>query len=101
MSDEWEMFLAEHGDDITETVHGNMRRDVNLFDIEDGTHAGWCKDRLGVLIVLTEEEAEGLVSEDWRVQQGYSVHPVFKEFFGRLIQDMTFRALEARSDPEI
>jgi hypothetical protein len=29
------------------------------------------------------------------------VHPVFKEFFGRLIQDMTLRALDARSDPEI
>ena len=66
MADEWETFLTEHGDDITSTVHDNMRREANLFDIEDGTHAGWCGDRLGILVVLTEEEAEGLVSEDWR-----------------------------------
>lgn len=101
MADEWETFLADHGDDITSTVHANMRREANLFDIEDGTHAGWCGDRLGILIVLTEEEAEGLVSEDWRAQHGFIVHPVFKEFFGRLIQDMTLRALDARPDPEV
>ena len=86
MADEWETFLTEHGDDITSTVHDNMRREANLFDIEDGTHAGWCGDRLGILVVLTEEEAEGLVSEDWRAQHGVIVHPVFKEFFGRMIQ---------------
>ena len=62
MADEWETFLTEHGDDITSTVHDNMRREANLFDIEDGTHAGWCGDRLGILVVLTEEEAEGYLS---------------------------------------
>ena len=99
MSDEWETFLAEHGEDIASTMHANMRREANMFDIEDGTHAGWCGDRLGILVVMTAEEAEGLVSEDWRADHGFIVHPVFKEFFGRLIQDMTLRALDARTDP--
>ena len=59
MSDEWETFLAEHGEDIASTVQANMRREANMFDIEDGTHAGWCGDRLGILVGMPAEDAGG------------------------------------------
>ena len=96
MDSEWDEFLAEHGDDITTTVRESFSKNAHLFDMEDGTHAGWCEDRLGILIVMTLDEVEGLASEEWRMQEGAARHPVFKEYFGRAVQDMALRALDAR-----
>ena len=96
MGTEWETFLAEHGDDITATVRESFSQNTHLFDIDDGTHAAWHKDRLGILIVFTEDEAEHLATESWRLQEGFASMPAFREFLGRMIEDLTSRALENR-----
>ena len=96
MSAEWEAFLTEHGEDIQSSVTESLIKNARLFDMEDGTPAGRCEDRLGILIVMTLDEVEGLASEEWRMHEGAARHPVFKEYFGRAVQDMAVRALDAR-----
>jgi len=98
--DEWDAFLAEHGEDINTAVAESFAKNAHLFDIDDGTHAAWHGDRLGILLVLTEEEVETLASEEWRLKEGFATWPAFREFLGRLVEDLTSRALESRFSPE-
>ena len=93
---DWDLFLAEHADDIQTSITENLVKNAHLFDTNDGSHAGWSNDELGVLIVLTEEEVEALASEDWRIEEGFANHPSSREYFGRLIQALALRALEAQ-----
>ena len=92
----WDLFLAEHAEDIQTSITENLVKNAHLFDTNDGSHAGWYNDELGVLIVLTEDEVEALASEDWRIEEGFANHPSNREYFGRLIQDLAIRALEAK-----
>ena len=100
MDSEWEAFLAEHGDDITTTVRESFSKNAHLFDINDGTHASWYDNQLGILVVFTEDEAEHLASEEWRLKEGFASMPAFREFLGRMLEDLTARAVESRfGDP--
>ena len=100
MDTEWDAFLAEHGDAITPTVRESFTLNTHLFDINDGTHAAWHGNRLGALVVFTEDEAEHLASEEFRLREGFASMPAFREFLGRMLEDLTTRAVESRfGDP--
>ena len=51
-------------------------------------------------MVFTEDEAEHLASEEWRLKEGFASMPAFREFLGRMLEDLTARAVESRfGDP--
>jgi len=100
MTTEWDAFLAAHGEDITSTVRESFSQNSHLFDINDGTHAAWHDNQLGLLVVFTEDEAEHLASESWRLKEGFATMPAFREFLGRMIEDLTSRAVESRFGEE-
>ena len=100
MSNDWEAFLAAHGEDIQSSVTESLIKNAHLFDINDGTHASWYDNQLGILVVFTEDEAEHLASEEWRLKEGFASMPAFREFLGRMLEDLTARAVESRfGDP--
>jgi len=53
----WEHFLANEGDSIATEVAENLRESRHLLDINDGTHASWDSNRLGVLLVFNSQDA--------------------------------------------
>jgi|TARA_R110002020_G_scaffold25087_2_gene81655 hypothetical protein len=51
---EW---LESEGDDIAESVYKELKMRAGRFEVEDGSHASWVEDDLGILIVLPFEHA--------------------------------------------
>jgi len=96
MAEEWDVFVAEHGEEVNVALRESFERNGHLYDINDGTHASWHEDSLGVLVVLTQEEAETLASEQWRISEGFATMPAFREFLGRFIEDLVSRSVESR-----
>ena len=59
----WELFLEQQGSSIQKEIYQELEASVNLFDVQDGTHAKWTDEEiLGLLIVFDEDEAEALLA---------------------------------------
>jgi len=52
--DQW---LADEGDGIANEIYNQLKLRSGKFEIEDGSHASWVDDTLGILIVLPFEHA--------------------------------------------
>ena len=52
--DEW---LESEGDEIAEEIYKQLKVREGRFEVEDGSHASWVEDDLGILIVLPFEHA--------------------------------------------
>tara|TARA_R100000152_G_C6693664_1_gene124682 strand:- start:110 stop:412 length:303 start_codon:yes stop_codon:yes gene_type:complete len=51
---EW---LESEGDEIAEEIYNQLKLRAGRFDINDGSHASWSDNDLGILIVLPFEHA--------------------------------------------
>ncbi len=52
--DEW---LESEGDEIAKEIYNQLKLRAGKFEIDDGSHASWVEDSLGILIVLPFEHA--------------------------------------------
>ena len=51
---EW---LESEGDEIATGIYNELKQRAGRFEIDDGSHASWSEDDLGILIVLPFEHA--------------------------------------------
>ena len=51
---EW---LESEGDEIAEEIYKELKLRAGKFEIDDGSHASWVENDLGILIVLPFEHA--------------------------------------------
>ena len=82
--DAWEHWLMEVGIDLAEEIEDSIEATRYRMDMDDGTHAQWREDQLGVLLVLEEDEVRDLVTaidgsktgniEDWVLVAGWTQH---------------------------
>ena len=96
VEEQWELFLDEHADDINTSILESFEQQAGLLDVLDGTHAAWSDEHLGILVVLTEDEAEILATESTRIEEGIARHPAFREYIGRLVEEIVQRAVSNR-----
>ena len=96
VEEQWELFLDEHADDINTSILESFEQQAGLLDVLDGTHAAWSEQHLGILIVLTEDEAEILASESTRIEEGIANHSAFKDYLARLVEEIVQRAVANR-----
>jgi|TARA_R110000824_G_scaffold262069_3_gene450819 hypothetical protein len=61
---EWADWMAGGGAALEQEIKTDMRAKRHVLDINDGTHAAWHDDSLGVLLVLDDHEVMGLL-EMW------------------------------------
>jgi len=61
----WAEFMAEQGLSLEQEILEQFRDQRHLLNIEDGTHASWHDDRLGVLLVFRDTDAADFVGA-WR-----------------------------------
>jgi|TARA_R110002051_G_scaffold242304_2_gene302659 hypothetical protein len=64
---EW---LLSEGDEIAEEIYNQLKLRSGKFEIEDGSHASWVEDSLGILIVLPFEHAMAFGHEAQTEQLG-------------------------------
>ena len=57
MEQAFEEWLESEGDDIAEEVYKELKQRAGKFEVQDGSHASWVEDDLGILIVLPFEHA--------------------------------------------
>tara|TARA_R100000152_G_C6684296_1_gene117396 strand:+ start:250 stop:555 length:306 start_codon:yes stop_codon:yes gene_type:complete len=72
----WESWVSSaEAEELESEVWDGLIDSVHLFDVNDGTHAGWVEDQLGVLLVFDLNEALMFSSEtdedavDWTIHQ--------------------------------
>ena len=65
----WGDFMTSNGVQIEEDVLRSFQESRHLLNIDDGTHASWYGDRLGVLLVFQRPEAEAMVG-GWQDASG-------------------------------
>ena len=53
----FEEWLESEGDDIAEEIYKELKLRAGKFDVDDGSHASWVDNNLGLLIVLPFEHA--------------------------------------------
>tara|TARA_R100000995_G_scaffold17867_1_gene7182 strand:+ start:6724 stop:7038 length:315 start_codon:yes stop_codon:yes gene_type:complete len=59
--DEWADFMAIQGLDIEEEIDQEIQANKFRLDMDDGTHAQWDGESLGVLIVFDRGEPEEIL----------------------------------------
>ena len=65
----WGDFMASNGVQIEEDVLRSFQESRHLLNIDDGTHASWYGDHLGILLVFQRPEAEAMVG-GWQDASG-------------------------------
>lgn len=69
----WEDWLDGTGLDLEGEIEESLENSKFLMDMDDGTHAQWRGDHLGVLIMLRREDVEKLVEANHGQMNGGSV----------------------------
>jgi hypothetical protein len=69
----WEDWLDGTGLDLEGEIEESLENSKFLMDMDDGTHAQWRGDHLGVLIMLRREDVEKLVEANHGQMHGGSV----------------------------
>lgn len=69
---EWADWMAGGGAALEQEIQTDMRAKRHVLDINDGTHAAWHDDSLGVLLVLDDHEVMGLL-EMWGEAAGGNI----------------------------
>ena len=67
--DQWADFMALQGLDIEDDISKEIERNKYRLDMDDGTHAQWDGENLGVLIVFDRGEPEEIV-KSWKEASG-------------------------------
>jgi len=57
----WREWLEDTGFDLADEIEETLENSKFLMDMDDGTHAQWRGDHLGVLILLHKDEVRRLV----------------------------------------
>jgi len=57
----WGDFMASNGGEIEQDIIRSFQENRHLLSIDDGTHASWYGNQLGVLLVFQRPEAEAMV----------------------------------------
>jgi hypothetical protein len=96
VEEQWKLFLDEHADEINTSILESFEEQAGLLDVLDGTHAAWNDEHLGILIVLTEDEAEILATESDRISDGIARHAAYRDYIGRLVEEIVQRAVSNR-----
>jgi hypothetical protein len=60
--DRWADFMAIQGLDIEDDIHNEIQENKFRLDMDDGTHAQWDNENLGVLIVFEAGEPESILN---------------------------------------
>lgn len=79
--DEW---LETEGDEIAEEIYKQLKLRTGRFDVDDGSHASWVENDLGILIVLPFEHAMAFGHES--TSDGFEDSPIHSYVFSTLTE---------------
>ena len=93
----WDEWVEAEGDGIAEEIYRQLKLRSGKFEIEDGSHASWVEDSLGILIVLPFEHAMAFGHEV--NSDGFDDMPVHNYVFSA-VTELIMRACALMDDED-
>ena len=91
----FEQWLLSEGDEIAEEIYDQLKLRSGKFEIEDGSHASWVENDLGILIVLPFEHAMAFGYES---EEGHFENAPVHSYVFATITELIMRACSLMDD---